>query len=473
MGGLAVGVAAGHPSVSVNRANPYVKTPGNEFSQFGWALGGDATAINATSEQKAYTQSRQECFIDLVPLTAHNTFDPSSIRTGFTPAGIDTSSYGPHSPATQALFALMTNQTPDVTNVSKPVTDTIMSHPRHHHDAEPNRFDSQFGVGSTMYESPVLSQGSPQQQNRSTRGKSSLGSQDGSHDSGNNSRGHSGSLHASPPRHVFAHQAMPRPLPPYSIPPAQMHNVQNQPIVNIESAPLDPIQQAINDDALLAAAALSGLSTPRPAYVGGPPPVPSTMNPGNMINASAALRQYMPTQVNLQLPSATNSRNQPVAPPDMTLDSAINAALAKGPSNGNSGMNESNQADGPLQPAGAKRKRGANNTTASTQQVPKVEPKKAKRTTSRRSAAAKKVSSDNEFDDQLLGNGQFDMDDGDDMDDGLSQAGSFEGGERGGSIGPSSKGGQKGPKQQFETEEDKRKNFLERNRQGGFTFNAR
>ena len=108
----AINTSANHPANSKAPIGFGFNTPGGDFSQFGWALNEAGRIGGALSP------------------SISSLFDPSSVRTGLTPGpgglGRDSlSAYAPHSPATQALFAMMTNQTPPLSNAG-PLADHWM-----------------------------------------------------------------------------------------------------------------------------------------------------------------------------------------------------------------------------------------------------------------------------------------------------------------------------------------------------------
>lgn len=261
-----------------------------------------------------------------------------------------------------------------------------------------------------------------------------------------------------------------------------------------------------NEDAMLAAAALSGLSTPRPAYVGGPSPL-VTVNPGS-INPS----QPVPNLVQPPL-----GRVKPIPPPASLFHEQKPPALTKENMKANNARAGSSSAVPNNNKKGSaagnnKRKKGATATPEPSTAAADEASKSKVRRTSRRTAATTSTSQqqppsssqqqqqqqqsfaelpdsggEDEIESRYLPGGNDaagmgldgDMGGDSDDDDMMSNNGSFNGSRdgMGGSqagdgsgVSPPRKGG-RGPKQHFATEEEKRKNFLERNRQGeSFTY---
>lgn len=447
-------------------------------------------------------------------------FDPTSIRTGFTPGGANgphpgashgvsnssnnNTSYPPHSPATQALFAMMTNATPglpalprieseysgsDSANEKTGSSNTINKLQSAAHIQQPSRHSSGSGRSPESNNSgQVHSQAVPRPINASSiygNRPNPMAIQQASSNPSSNYSGYQSSQ-------ALLSQIAPRPLPPQAfssnnsgngssqngVP--QTRNQQQQQQQQAGQNPLYMLSQQLpsdiqEDDTVLAAAALSGLSTPRGTYVGGPgmPTIaPSTLtnNAGKMNlqqppqgsasnnNSAAAQGRPMPL-------SKANSAAQPSAVTNVKASTGIAAAAATAPAGGKKGPATSN-----------KRKK--------TDDAP-ANSKKPKRNTRRAAAAnaqpivdADTLSEDeldNDNDGASIGqsdNGRNASYYGDDSVGGettsqmqIMQAQRHQSGESEEKVEPPRKGG-RGPKQQFETEEEKRKNFLERNRQG-------
>jgi hypothetical protein len=243
------------------------------------------------------------------------------------------------------------------------------------------------------------------------------------------------------------------------LPPNAMH-VQNLPqFAGQQRVPSDPAVNTHNEDAMLAAAALSGLSTPRPVYVGGPAQMAS-VNPGTISAAQPVPNLVQPPLGRQkQPPSALQHEQKPIQPKDYhTAGPSAKATGKRAVSNTS---------------AGNKRKK-ASTATPPSSSVP--DPNKKVRRTSRRTAASTsqqnlaEEAEDSPDEIQM----QDEMDLGDSDDDMMSMNGSMDGSRDGlgdsqhgdGEGGSQPRKGGRGPKQHFATEEDKRKNFLERNRQG-------
>jgi hypothetical protein len=464
-------------------------------------------------------------------------FDPSSIRTALTPAnGIN--NYAPHSPATQALFAMMTNSTPGlpgVTKMDERIADNIeminqsyeggrhqASHPGTYHSASDGSRGSSSSSNKNTNKS-ITSQSPPRNQHLPHFQPSFAHAQaipkplpphtPYSH----NSQPHTTSFIGNKSNGFInldsqlLQQNAPRPLPAQAISTAttagtgnanplyllsQAHahiNSDGTPITHNPAAnpfnavqnqgppPLDMGLGVSADDAVLAAAAgLSGLATPRPNNVAGPVPAghhniaPTTLN--------------VATSANLALPGLAGQ------------DSAIVNTSGKR-TRGRSQQNVSTAVGQTVRTAtppaattsGQKRKASATKKNQS-------ENKKPKRATRRAAAAIQPIvdedtpPEDEEVDDSKqygfvddgrqesalameedtysnAGSSQrrsesakvkleYNEDEDDDGDDGDGTGQKL-------STSKQIKAG-RGPKQQFETEEEKRKNFLERNRQGVF-----
>lgn len=549
-----------------NSSKGAFSTPSSELPSFGWAFDNQALGGGGGPGGNGATGAAGAGHHQATSNAGNSIFDPTSIRTGLTPGGIGevkpsshleagggaSNTGAPHSPATQALFAMMTNATPGA-EVGGPAAfaHSAGQHKTsglagpiqglHHHQASLGN-DSRASSSNNSSSNSI-----PQlQQQSSNDGQQGMYSQavprpmhlQGSSQFANTQQPLHSSYHTGNPNYL--QQNMPRPLPPrafdstqsseasssQSIP--QLHNTRQHHQGGAAHRPVDPNplyllsqhaqdgqqqhppnalppnavqrlqphqqqqpghlrhssdQQAgsssHNEDAMLAAAALSGLSTPRPAYVGGPAPTMPSVNPGNINSAPVP---------NLVQPPL--GRTKPIPPPANLFHEQ------KPPSQQQQGNTKGGNKKGATG-GGNKRKKGATATpepSGPTADDSAAASSKAKvRRTSRRTAASTNLAepeSGDEIEQKYLpggsGMGSMSMMDDDDNNDGQnggggdsdddddmmsnngSQNGSRDGGGLGadGQVSPPRKGG-RGPKQHFATEEEKRKNFLERNRQGG------
>lgn len=549
-------------------------TPSSELPSFGWAFDQSSSASNANGRGVAGSTSL---------------FDPTSIRTGLTPGGpLDGNKHShhlatahsmqpptmasgaPHSPATQALFAMMTNATPGAE--VGPYNSIIGSQQQHkNQQAGSLRQDHQAALGDTSRSSSNNSNSSTSQQATSTNKEAqAIYSQavprpmqptgayndnqqyiQAQYHAGNNpaylqqnmprpipprafdstQSSDASSSQSVPqlqaqqqkhqqqpgggtwvggtdqnPLHLLSQQAQdgqPQPHPPQAIPPHVVQRLQH-PQGGHQRHPSDTqigmTSSSHNEDAMLAAAALSGLSTPRPAYIGGQAPG-ANVNPGT-INTTQPVPNLVQPPPGRQQQQQQGGKPQP--PPANLFHTQKSAnALTKENMKANNKANA--KKGGATSATGTnKRKKGA---TATPEPVGAgAEDGKKVRRTSRRTAAsssnlAEPLSEDEQMDrsrSQLqpnqynddpnnshsfnrsvgVGGGENSDDNDDDM---LSNNGSFNesrdgmGGSQAGDgtgVSPPRKGG-RGPKQHFATEEDKRKNFLERNRQAALKCRQR
>lgn len=549
-------------------------TPSSELAQFGWALnttpgtgGGDSlragplspSMLNGPLHNAGDSRSgvnRQ------IGGGGAGLFDPASIRTGLTPGGIlythhhqshlgstqdgrTGSSYNPpHSPATQALFAMMTNSTPGLPSLTHHESPTSGSE-----SGERGGRDSAQNTGSdTSNRQQTQPQPQPQhlsqpqlQSIRPSPVNSGSGLSNASGVSNSSGTG-GGPIYNTQPAHNLS-QAAPRPIPPGAIyglagatsrsqqplappPPAytgyqhsstllsqnvprplppqafqtQQSTKAGNPVMQSrpsqaagdganmsEQNPLFLLSQAhaqmnsgasgtqgslpetslldLNeDDTVLAAAALSGLSTPRTAYVGGPAPAAAVA----LSHLNAAANN---ANMNLQPPIARAQTGQvqgELAESGSGTDSAgkkTGKAAGKGKGAKKGAAVTADTSASSATASGSKRKKAAS-------PPPGNDVKKLKRAPSsrRKTAVVAKVeggtpeargSYDSEHD---VHNGGPDGEG--DNDDGMSMA-------SGGGDDNDGSGGKGGKQQSFETEDDKRKNFLERNRQAALKCRQR
>ncbi|KDE08947.1 hypothetical protein MVLG_01037 [Microbotryum lychnidis-dioicae p1A1 Lamole] len=402
---------------------PMIPTPGNDLSQFGWP-------------QQSFTPG----------MMGGAPFDPSMMRTGLTPLGGETSSGGgvsfpPPSPATAALFAMMTNNTPGTAEAAA-AAGLVGGGPRPHEGPnEANNFEASFArAASGKHEG-----GSVQAPDFSSHHRQSQ--------MGPNGRVGHGVMHPShlqnqvhPPQAAFYPQQT-----PYGQPQSNFNNSYSQRAHHPGPGPLHlgsagfPPNNGVealynlgqtdshNDDALVAAAALSGLATP--GFHGHTTPLERIAQ-----EKAAALKQAGGTTVGIVAPTSVG------APTSTTSVSNPTQTESPAPS-ANGGSQPGNGAAAP-----AKSKRGAAGGGAAANKRKKAEaeetkPKVAPAKKSKRASAAKAVSLDG-------------MDD--DMDDDMDQL------EGEGQSNPSP-----APSNPNETEEEKRKNFLERNRQAALKCRQR
>jgi len=503
-----------------------MSTPSNDF--FDWGLGGtDSLRSGPLSPSMlngpAYGNSNISAF------------DPSTIRTGLTP-GNGISNYAPHSPATQALFAMMTNSTPGLPGVPK-MDERIADNIENVSQSYDGRRHQAPHPGAIHYTSD------------GSRGSSSSSNANNNGNNNNNpSYSPSRSQHLPHLQPSFSHaQAVPKPLPPHQMyrgtaqtQPASFmgntsggfvdlgsqllqqnaprplpsqtgpaggsnnpnplyllshaqghansdagmtHKPASNPFNNLQNQvpPADIGMEVSADDAILAAAAgLSGLATPRPNNVAGPVPA------GH--HAIAPTNLNVATSANLALPGHVG------ADQDVT---ALTVGGKRTRTRSQQNIAQVTTTASAASTSGQKRKAPATKRNQS-------EAKKPKRTTRRAAAANQPIVDEDTPPEDTFDDSQMTGSAGDDIrqesallleEDTYSNAGSsqrrsesakvkLEYDEDDGEDGDDGDGSQKlstskqikpgrGPKQQFETEEEKRKNFLERNRQAALKCRQR
>lgn len=374
-----------------------IQTPGTELANFGWGqdplrTGGLSPAILAAANHGSL-------------------YDTSLLRTGLTPytsAGVATGSvsFPPPSPATAALFAMMTNNTPGTADPA-----LAGGGPRPHEGPnEGNHFEASFGraadtkVDVSAHSAPPVHNFPPSVAGGGHRAALANHNLNGR---SMTPRGMHPSAPPPPPQGYYGHQqpvysqSPPQPYPPqYSqAPPAHVP----QPGQFANHNPLYLLSQAsshgvtgVTDDAVVAAAALSGLATPGGQYGHGQ--TMESLQQNGVIPASMGVPAVAPT-------------------------------LGGGPASGTRGQSPATSAAG--------KTTGRNKAPAATAANNKrkkadTEDKKPPAKKGRR-AAAKQVEEDDDDDDDEGGEGE--------------------------SLSPQ-------PHNPNETEDEKRKNFLERNRQG-------
>ncbi|GAA5933328.1 hypothetical protein JCM1841_001496 [Sporobolomyces salmonicolor] len=463
------------PGIAGSRLPPLalMQTPGADLSAFGWGV--DSLRTGSLSPA----------------LLNGPAYDPSmASRTGLTPliggagatsSGTGAVSFPPPSPATAALFAMMTNNTPGTADASA----LAGGGPRPHEGPnEGNQFEASFaransgGVGESKLRSTGTSEGPSGSLPPATQAahvqahpapltalhRSAINNQlNGSprsippgvvHPSHGAPPSHS-HTYLPPHAHPYAHApgfpsaphggpGGPSPLHLSHLAPHQAPPYPPAPGASAATNPLDLLSQASfhNDDAVVAAAALSGLATP-----------------GGGFNAAAVAA----------LNAAQNGHHPPSVGPPPPGGIVPGSTVAGGP-----GPNNGVKAASPAPSAtSSKGKRGAaggggtaskraRKSAAASEEVEssasgpkKTQPKRAKR------GAAKKREEEDD-----------DMEGDEDMEGFEGEYGEEER-EDTAPAPAGNKGGRGRKKDTGETEEEKRKNFLERNRQAALKCRQR
>lgn len=448
-----------------------MQTPGAELSAFGWGV----DSLRTGPLSPALLNGPAGTSID---------FDPSTYRTGLTPLvagaggppGVSGSTnFPPPSPATAALFAMMTNNTPGTADAQAAAmaagSGLTGGGPRPHEGPnEGNQFDASFGransdVGPILHHQPHV-QGQPAPLTNLHR--SALANQVNGVAPG-----------GGPPRSLSLNTLPSHPPPPnafYPPPPQQnggyfaanapqqsSHPLAAPPVVPYSTAPppaqnsLDLLTQASyqTDDALVAAAALSGLATP-----GGGFPAAAVLAAAN---AAASLS---PPQGNGVMPGSTVGGGPGAAGTNGNGNGAHRVSPSPSAGSSTTGRGKRTLSATTSQPALTTGKR-ARKATAAAQELEAQNAYEAEQAAGKKGAAGKRgkrgasataaaaAKKQKEEDEMMM----MDDDDEDDMKmtEGYQQAA------------PSTSGTGKGrgrKKDTGETEEEKRKNFLERNRQG-------
>ncbi|BGP24805.1 Transcription factor [Rhodotorula toruloides] len=506
------------PSALLPRATPgglqrlpplsLMQTPGGELSAFNWGV--DSLRTGPLSPALLNGPTGTSALFESSLRTGLTPFVASVAPNGTAGGGV---SFPPPSPATAALFAMMTNNTPGTSDAAA----LAGGGPRPHEGLnEANSFDASFAqANSTQHsklrnslhasDSPVDMNGAPQPAStagRTTRSASNIPvaphppppgvsyphqGPPGSHvyyPSGPHANagvpphgppgapppGYTFPPHARHP-HPHPHAHSQDPLPPpgaphphFTGPPGQLAFTAPPPPTN----PLDLLTQASfhNDDAVAAAAALSGLATP-----GGGFPAAAVLAAAQQQGAAGGI-----------MPSST-----------VTGGSGV---VETGPANGGPARKDSSPAPSAGSSAGGgtgRAKRGAAATGAAVSNVPA---KRARKPTAAAAAAAEEMSLG--LDDEEVAASSTKKvpakrggrkaaataakkEDPDTDGMSVSANGSVppeaHGGEYHleGSEAPSgpSKGGRGRKKDTGETEEEKRRNFLERNRQAALKCRQR
>ncbi|SCV71987.1 BQ2448_4681 [Microbotryum intermedium] len=397
-----------------------IPSPGTDLSQFGWP-------------QHSFTPG----------MMGGTAFDPSMIRTGLTPLGGASSSGGgvsfpPPSPATAALFAMMTNNTPGTAEAAA-AAGLAGGGPRPHEGPnEANNFEASFArAASGKYEGGSVPAPDYSSHHRQPQ-------------MGPNGRAAHGVIHPShlqnqvhPPQAPFYPQQTPYGQPQSTFNNGYSQNAHHPPgPLHLGSAGFPPSNHvealynlgqtdSHNDDALVAAAALSGLATPG---------FHSHTTPLERIaqEKAAALKQADATTVGVVASGSVGTCT--------STTSVSNPAHTDSPAPSTNGGSQATT--GATAPRKGKRGSAGGVAAANKRKKADAEETKPKVTTAKkgkRAPAAKAVSLDG-------------MDDDDDDMDQLDE----EEGQSNASPAPSANPN--------ETEEEKRKNFLERNRQGEFTI---
>lgn len=522
-GGATQGLGGAGTGSNIKKLQPF-GTPSADFSPFGWALDGGAKNAGIAGGGPL-----SPSMLNGPSYNGGSMFDPSSIRTGLTPGGAGHANNPPHSPATQALFAMMTNATPGLPKIESYDSDYIANRenesvrrsPPNQNPSQPNHPNhNNHPYHPSGLSRPLLGS----QPNSSGSGSSSASPFGGDSQGPGRSRfsmtgppppGAANQFRTGPPPGPMQQhqpgplmQNMPRPLPPQAFnsgsnpnmrpmphgaphppppprggAPSFMSNDSNplyllsqaQAAMNTDGVPLPP-NAAPNmtnppggNDDLMAAAALSGLSnSPRPAYVGGPTPM-SSIAPGTILPtgpSGMALKPPTPPN-NINSGHSQNTQQQQQQPP--------NGKAGNAPSN----KGKKGEQPGDLAPSvpstGTKRKKGGAAAAPSTgppSPAKDEQPsKKTKRGGKKSAVPSAPLSAASEPTSPAQDDGRRNGMDSDD--DELDEDGEDQGQDENGNPHPPKNRGGRGPKQQFETEEEKRKNFLERNRQAALKCRQR
>ncbi|GAA6020237.1 hypothetical protein JCM11491_003859 [Sporobolomyces phaffii] len=518
----------------------FMQTPGgSDLSNFGWGVDslrtGPLSPALLNGPSAAYEGMSSSLRTGLTPLvggaapSGSHPNGPGGAGAGGGGGGGPSSagnavSFPPPSPATAALFAMMTNNTPGTADASA----LAGGGPRPHEGPnEGNQFEASFARANSDSKLPPPQQHQEghhlQPQHVNDLRHSALLNGSASHPNLPPSALHHSQSHPGPPAHAFlpphgSHsfaghpqhqpQQVPNPptfpahaaphlshLAPHSQPPphhmthphAQHHapygaHPQGPPSVapgpppapSNATNPLDLLSQASfhNDDAVVAAAALSGLATPGGGFnaaavaalnaaqngqpqphVGAPPP---GIMPGSTIGGlgGGGIKAEEAQPPRAKRAAASSTTTGPSGP-----GGAAGNKRTKRGSTAASGQSEEPETLLHLQ-----QHPGAVDAATATK---KSQPKRA---ASKRGAAAKKkataaVMDDyDDFDGDDGGGSQMGMGDDDDDMDGIEDS----------APAPSvNKGGRGRKKDTGETEEEKRKNFLERNRQAALKCRQR
>ncbi|GAA5819963.1 hypothetical protein JCM11251_005427 [Rhodosporidiobolus azoricus] len=470
-----------------------MQTPGTELSAFGWGVDSLRTGPLSPALLNGPTGTSGA--------SDHDAFDPSSFRTGLTPlvagaagsggaasgAGV---SFPPPSPATAALFAMMTNNTPGTSDAAAAAAAGVAGGgPRPHEGPnEGNQFEASFAQVANGGGVPALNSANSLHRSAmannnqmangvSTRSSNAMGSGAGYFppQPPPPQNGQPNSYHflpgSAPPPHQpqqahHPHSRAPAPVHAYSsaAPPTNL-------TVPAPPTSLDLLTQASSyqsDDALVAAAALSGLATP-----GGGFPAAAVLAASNQAQQQGA--GVMPGStvtggagangVAVKQPSPTPSASSPSAPTTASgrakrAASQANVAVL---ANGGGGSATGKRA---RKATAAAQEMDEQNALLDEEQAAKKGPatKRSKR------GAASRNNSKADFTDDGYGDEDSKMFDDEGMYGG--GAGSAAGGQAGGASG-GAKGGRGRKKDTGETEEEKRKNFLERNRQAALKCRQR
>ncbi|ORY56532.1 hypothetical protein BCR35DRAFT_326949 [Leucosporidium creatinivorum] len=382
----------------------FMQTPSTELQNFGWG----ADSLRTGPLSPALLNG---------PTGHHGLFDMSQRRTGLTPMGQPggSVSFPPPSPATAALFAMMTNNTPGTAEAAA----LAGGGPRPHEGPnESNHFEASFARTGDAKPNAAGQDLAQQPLNGATR--SALANQLNGQASRSIAPQAMLPLGSQPPpqsqtsyfptqppasQDIYAQQQQQPGFPGY--PPPQP--VGSQPPFGNQN-PLYLLSQASGhtDDAVVAAAALSGLATPGGSY--GPP--------SSMDQMLAAQQQQ---------------QQQQGVVPVLTASASGSGTKSMSPASSSNGPTPVATKSQPKRGAAGKRKKA--DTAA-------VEEKKPPAKRGKRGAAAKVEKEEDE-----------------DFDDGSRQE--------------ASQSPQAHSSNAAETEEEKRKNFLERNRQAALKCRQR
>ncbi|GAA5970926.1 hypothetical protein JCM3765_007853 [Sporobolomyces pararoseus] len=499
----------------------FMQTPGgSDLSNFGWGVDslrtGPLSPALLNGPQGTYDAMNSSLRTGLTPLVGGAAPTGSHVNGGGPQGGqhqqqgggggpgsstTNAVSFPPPSPATAALFAMMTNNTPGTADASA----LAGGGPRPHEGPnEGNQFEASFARANSDSKLPPPqqhlegSQQHMQQHQPSDLRQSAILNGSSSHPHMPPSVLHQTQSHPGPPppSHAFlpphashsyaGHPPNPPTFPPHAAPhlahlaphgqqpPHLMPHAyasQGPPPPAAPSGPsnatnpLDLLSQASfhNDDAVVAAAALSGLATPgggfnhaavaalSAAQNGQPQPNVNNPPPGIMPGSTvgAPHHQLQQQQHQQQQQNGIMVKAEEPQPPRAKRAAASNAGAGnKRTKRGaaNSGQSEEPELFDP-----------SSSSTATKKSQPK-------RAASKRGAAAKKQKSEDyeDFDGEDDGGSMMGGDDDMSMIDDPAPA-----------PAPVNKGGRGRKKDTGETEEEKRKNFLERNRQAALKCRQR
>ncbi|GAA5850599.1 hypothetical protein JCM8547_001924 [Rhodosporidiobolus lusitaniae] len=449
-----------------------MQTPGNELAAFGWGVDSLRTGPLSPALLNG-------------PAGTSASFDSASYRTGLTPsmagAGVPAGvagavSFPPPSPATAALFAMMTNNTPGTADAAAAQA-LAGGGPRPHEGPnEGNQFEASFAransdVGPQSHGPHVQVQPAP----LNSLHRSALANQT----NGIGGPARSVSLGNGPPSqpppgaggYFPPVQNGAYPYPPHGAAPPVPHPLAGPPVLPYSAAPpppqnsLDLLTQASfqNDDALVAAAALSGLATP-----GGGFPAAAVLAAANGVSLDAP----PPSQGAGIMPGSTvtggiaaagtsngHGHGNGVKPPSPS-PSAGSSGLGRGKRAASSAASVVTQ--------GVTTGKRARKATAAAQEADAQAAYEAEQAAAKKGAVGKRGKRAA----SATSKKQLQMEE-DMMDEDDEEIMKMEGAEEPPPAPALAKGGRGRKKDTGETEEEKRKNFLERNRQAALKCRQR